>query len=146
MSEILHRAIAEIGPRAYSPKQIAAWRSRHSGAEGYRERVGAGDAIMVAVDRLDRPVGYLLLQTDGHLDHLYLHPDHTRRGLAERLLDTAETFARDGGIKRLFSEASGLARPAFERAGYTPRPPRLRARRIHDDAPPRLLGRRSGNP
>ena len=57
MSEILHRAIAEIGPRAYSPKQIAAWRSRHSGAEGYRERVGAGDAIMVAVDRLDRPVG-----------------------------------------------------------------------------------------
>ena len=74
---------------------------------------------MVAVDRLDRPVGYLLLQTDGHLDHLYLHPDHTRRGLAERLLDTAETFARDGGIKRLFSEASELARPAFERAGYT---------------------------
>ena len=61
----------------------------------------------------------MLLQTDGHLDHLYLHPDHTRRGLAERLLDTAETFARDGGIKRLFSEASGLARPAFERAGYT---------------------------
>lgn len=74
---------------------------------------------MVAVDRLDRPVGYMLVQTDGHLDHLYLHPDHTRRGLAEALLDAAETFARDRGIERLLSEASELARQAFERAGYT---------------------------
>ena len=74
---------------------------------------------MVAVDRLDRSVGYVQLQTDGHLDHLYLHPDHTRRGLAERLLDAAETFARDRGIERLLSEASELARQAFERAGYT---------------------------
>ena len=74
---------------------------------------------MVAVDRLDRSVGYVQLQTDGHLDHLYLHPGHTRLGLAEQLLDAAETFARDRGIRRLFSEASELARPSFERAGYT---------------------------
>lgn len=118
MSDILLRAIAEIGPRAYSPEQVAAWRSRHPGAASYRERVAAADAIMVAVDNRDRPVGYVLVQTDGHVDHLYLHPHHTRRGLAERLLDAAETFARSQSAERLFSEASDLARPVFERAGY----------------------------
>ena len=114
----MHRAIVEIAPRAYSPEQIATWRSRHCGTARYRERVAEGDAVFVAVDQRDRPIGYALVQTDGHLDHLYLHPDHTRRGLAERLLDAAETFARDRGIKRLCSEASDPARPAFERAGY----------------------------
>ena len=99
MSDILLRAIAEIGPRAYSPEQVAAWRSRHPGAARYRERVAAGDAIMVAVDNLDRPVGYVLVQTDGHLD-------------------AAETFVRSQSAERLFSEASDLARPVFERAGY----------------------------
>ena len=77
-----------------------------------------GDAVFVAVDQRDHPVGYALVQTDGHLDHLYLHPRHTRRGLAERLLEAAETFALGHGAARMFTEASDLARPAFERAGY----------------------------
>ena len=67
---------------------------------------------------MDQPVGYALVQTDGHLDHLYLHPDHTRRGLAERLLDAAESLVRGHSAPRMFSEASDIARPAFERAGY----------------------------
>lgn len=49
---------------------------------------------------------------------LYCHPDHTRRGLADELLGHAEAYARSLGLSRLFTEASELARPAFERAGY----------------------------
>ncbi len=50
---------------------------------------------------------------------LYCHPDHTRKGLADRLLEQAETHARSEQIAMLFTEASELARPAFERAGYS---------------------------
>ncbi len=49
---------------------------------------------------------------------LYGHPDHTRKGLAERLLEAAEGDAVKLGVSRLYTEASELARPAFERAGY----------------------------
>ena len=73
---------------------------------------------MIAADEDNRPVAYALLERDGHLDHLYCHPDHTRRGLADLLLAEAEVMAREWGVKRLFTEASDLARPAFERVGY----------------------------
>jgi putative acetyltransferase len=97
---------------------VQAWSARHPGAERYRERVAAGHAIFVAVDGEDRPVAYALIEPDGHLDHLYNHPDHTRRGLATQLLATAEAYAAAHDVDRLYTEASDLARPAFERAGY----------------------------
>lgn len=111
-------AIARIDPHAYSPEQVAAWAARHPGAERFRERVAAGDAIFIAADADDRAVAYALIEADGHLDHLYNHPDHTRRGLAGQLLAMAETYAAAQGAARLYTEASDLARPAFERAGY----------------------------
>lgn len=118
LAEIMAAAIRDIGPRAYSAEQVAAWIARHPGAERFRERVAEGDVIVLGVDGHDRPVAYALLQPDGHLDHLYNHPAHTRRGLAVRLLAEAETLARGWNVRRLYTEASDLARPSFERAGY----------------------------
>ena len=112
-------AIEAIGPRAYSAEQVAAWRARHPGPQRYRDVVADGAEIIVAADEQDEPVAYALLERDGHLDHLYCHPDHTRRGLADLLLAETEVMARHWGVERLYSEASDLARPAFERTGYS---------------------------
>ena len=118
LAEICHLAIEGVGPNAYSTEQVAAWLARHPGAPLYRERVKAGAIIFVAADPDDRPVAYALIEPDGHLDHLYNHPDHTRRGLAVQLLTEAEQYARLEGVEKIYTEASDLARPAFERAGY----------------------------
>ena len=119
LAEVAVAAITAIGSRAYSAEQVGAWAGRHTGAEMYRRRAAEGHVIFVAADSDDIAVAYALLEPDGHLDRLYNHPDHTRRGLAARLLAQAEQHARAMGITRLFTEASELARPAFERAGYT---------------------------
>jgi len=119
LARVLSEAIRAIGPHAYSEVQVAAWHARHPGADRYRERIRLGDVIFVAADQQDRAVAYVLVEPDGHIDHLYAHPDHTRRGLTGQLLATVEMHARDHGIARLYTEASELARPAFERAGYT---------------------------
>ncbi|MEO1048557.1 MAG: GNAT family N-acetyltransferase [Pseudomonadota bacterium] len=118
LSALSLAAIRVVGSHGYSDAQVAAWAGRHGGPEMYRNRAAQGHLIFVAVDQSDEPVAYALLEPDGHLDRLYCHPDHTRNGLAERLLDTAEEEARAFGLTRLYTEASELARPAFERAGY----------------------------
>ena len=118
IAAVLADAIRIIGPHAYSAEQVAAWSSRHPGPDAIHARVEKGAAIVLAADAEDRPVAYALLEPDGHLDHLYCHPAHTRRGLAVELLMVAEELARANGCTRLFTEASELARPAFERAGY----------------------------
>ena len=70
------------------------------------------------MDAGDRAVAYALLEPDGHLDMLYCAPVHSRKGLADRLLKEAQDAAREMKLKRLYTEASELARVAFERAGY----------------------------
>jgi len=119
LAQIIHAAIESIGPYAYNSEQVAAWSARHPDAERFRKRAAKGDLIFVAANARDRPVAYALLEADGHLDHLYCHPDHTRHGLALDLLMEAESRARSRGVSRLYTEASELARATFERAGYT---------------------------
>lgn len=118
LSDLAFAAIREVGTHGYSSQQVEAWAARHPGPGMYRERVAGGHMIFVAVDGEGIPVAYALLEPDGHLDRLYNHPLHTRRGLAGRLLAAAEEHARTIDLERLYTEASELARPSFERAGY----------------------------
>lgn len=119
LSEIFAEAVRVVGAHGYTDEQVAAWAARSPAAKDIiLERATAGDRILVAVSADDVPVSYALLERNGHLDHLYCHPDHTRQGLADRLLKSAEATAREWSCSRLYTEASELARPAFERAGY----------------------------
>ena len=111
-------SIRAVGSHRYSQLQVDAWAARHPGPDRFVERSRAGAMIFIAADGEDNAVAYALLESDGHLDMLYCHPVHTRRGLAEQLLAHSEHVARGEGIARLYTEASELARPAFERAGY----------------------------
>ena len=119
LAELTLDAIKAVGAKSYSTEQVDVWAARHPGPKRFLERAQGGSMMFVAVDADDKPVAYSLLEPDGHLDMLYCHPDHTRRGLADELLAAAEQKAQALGISRLFTEASELARPSFERAGYT---------------------------
>lgn len=118
VSALTAAAIRRIGTRAYAPEQVAAWAARHPGPERFVARAAKGDTILVAATATDCACAYAVLEADGHLDMLYTHPDHTGRGLGGRLLAEAEAAARAAGLSVLFTEASDLARPVFERAGY----------------------------
>lgn len=122
LAALTQGAIREIGAQAYTDEQVEAWATRHPGAERFLARASAGDHILVAADGEEQAVAYAVLERPekgaAHLDMLYCHPDHTKRGLADQLLAQCEAAARAEETTRLFTEASELARPAFERAGY----------------------------
>ena len=111
-------AIRTTGAKAYSPEQVRVWSSGHFSPERFVERAEAGHCIYVVADEANTPCAYALLEPGGHLDMLYCSPQHAGRGLAARLLAHAEADARALGVTRLYTEASELARKAFERADY----------------------------
>ena len=117
MIELRLLSIQHVGSAAYSNEQVEAWAGRIGTVQDLLGRVEQGDFVTVACDD-DQAVAYSLLEADGHLDHLYCHPEHTRKGLADQLLAASEAIARQNGATQLFTEASELARPAFLRAGY----------------------------
>lgn len=142
LARIMRAAIEQIGPRGYSPQQVEAWAASAHQAEHFLDRAGRGDVVILALDEMGEPVAYSLLEPDGHVDHLYCDPGHAGRGLAGRLLAETECVAREFARDRLFTEASELARPAFERAGFmlTQRREReVRGVRIHNYAMEKTL-------
>jgi putative acetyltransferase len=119
LNEVFCAAVRQTGRLAYSEQQVAVWAANAPDAAEYEERATDGRVLLVAVDDRDRPLAYADLEMDGHIDHLFCHPDAGRRGLASALYDELEKTALRLKIARLHVEASGLARPLFLRKGFT---------------------------
>ena len=60
----------------------------------------------------------LVLNTHGHIDHVYCRPSVAGTGLVSSLYDHLETHAVQLGLKKLYTEASEGARRFFLKKGF----------------------------
>lgn len=116
---MFYRSVREAALADYTPAQVEAWLPARPDASLMARRAGDGRLVLVAAYDDDRVVGYIDLEPDGHIDHLYCVPEAVGRGIASRLYDSLETAARDRRIGRLYVEASEAARRLFARKGFT---------------------------
>jgi putative acetyltransferase len=103
----------------YTRSQVEAWAPDDPDAANRWDAV-LGDgrrAGFVATDGVGL-LGFTDVEPDGHLDHLFVHHLHQRRGIATALHEAAEVAAQTFGAAKLFTEASITARPFFLRQGY----------------------------
>ena len=119
LSALCRASILELGSLKYSPEQILAWHDRAPSPADYLKWIAGGARIFVSQDQAGEIAAYALLEPDGHIDRLFCHPDHARHGHARALLQHVEREARALATTRLYTEASEVARPVFERAGYS---------------------------
>ena len=115
--------IRRVNSRDYSPSQIAAWASEEIDTAVWFGRF-TGRFVPVA-EEAGHPVGFAELETDGHIDRVYVSADHQRRGIGRQLLAAVVAEARWLGLARLFTEASITARPFFEAQGFLVRAPQV---------------------
>jgi putative acetyltransferase len=108
--------IRRVISRDYSPAQIAAWASDDIDPVVWAERF-TGRFVPV-VEEAGRLVGFADLETDGHIDRVYVSADHQSRGIGRQLLAAVVAEARRLRLARLFTEASISARPFFEAHGF----------------------------
>jgi putative acetyltransferase len=118
MAAVYDRSVQAIGPRDYSPAQVAAWVGQGAKAERFRARLADGRRAWVGVDVADQVLAFIDLEADGHIDFLYATPEAAGTGVAGRLLDALEAAARADGGTRLYVEASEAARRFFLKRGY----------------------------
>jgi GNAT superfamily N-acetyltransferase len=84
----------------------------------------ADEHLWVAVDSRDTPVGFALVEMLGgcaHLEELDVYPEHGRRGLGTRLVQTVCEWARSRGIEAVtlttFRDIPWNA-PFYEKFGF----------------------------
>lgn len=107
-----------LGLRRYSAEQVAAWAPEPASAEGVHKRALDGRLTLVACGANGVVFAYGDLEQDGHIDHLYAHPDASGQGVAGAVLRALIAAVEVFKMLELRVEASELARGLFERTGF----------------------------
>jgi putative acetyltransferase len=100
----------------YDAAQLAAWAPQPPDLDEWRERLRAVRTLVAEED--GELAGFVSYEPNGHIDLLFTAPGFSRRGVATTLYGRAETLLVSLGVAELFTEASLVARPFFERQGF----------------------------
>lgn len=111
---VFRAAVRGVPPSDYTPEEVGAWAELDR--DRWAERRASRPTWVALLGK--SVIGFADLEPDGHLDMMYVHPDHQRAGVATALLNRVEAAARARGLSRISTEASITARPFFERRGF----------------------------
>ena len=112
---IFRRAVHETASKDYNADQIAAWAKADK--ERWLKRCSGRQVWIAEID--NTAAGFTEFEINGHLDMMYVHPGFQNRGVAGRLLKTAEEKAKSLYLRRIFTEASITAKPFFMKKGFS---------------------------
>ena len=101
----------------YDEAQRRAWASSVPDTPPWRARLRS-QASFVA-ERDGAIVGFMTLKPDGCIDLAFVAPQAMGTGVARQLYERLLAEASAMGLRRLHTEASHLARPFFERQGWS---------------------------
>ena len=116
LAEVYRDAARNLGTQAYTSEQARVWAMHPEDVEEFRATLSEGVTVCAVVD--DSPVAFGQMHPADHIAYLYCHSAHARRGYATAILAKLEQQAAAGGVDALRVEASCVAKPFFEKAGY----------------------------
>jgi putative acetyltransferase len=118
LSVVFFDAVRKGALRDYSEAQVEAWAPELPDPAAFDARAKDGRLVLVATNETGTPIAYGELETNGHIDHLYCHPDAMGKGVASAIYDRLELHARERRMAKLFAEASEAARRLFLEKGF----------------------------
>ncbi|MGK7933771.1 MAG: GNAT family N-acetyltransferase [Microcystaceae cyanobacterium] len=116
VADIFYHSIHRISTSIYSQEQLNAWCPSPINYNNWRWRCELKRPYLYVIN--NQVVSFLELDTNGHIDCLYTHPDYQRQGIAQTLLSHAISVCDSLNTRRMFVEASHLIKPLFEKNGF----------------------------
>lgn len=114
--DIFHSAVHSLAASHYTKEQRDAWAPHPPDPEYWQRRLAEWRVRVAEED--GRVIGFIAFNDDGHIDLLFTAPAYARRGVATALYRDAEAMLARRGVSVVFTEASAVARPFFERMGF----------------------------
>jgi putative acetyltransferase len=116
-AEIFRLSIEELAAEDYDEPQREAWASRADDEQAFGARLAEALTLLAVID--GAIAGFASLKGAEEIDMLFIDPEFVRQGVGRTLVDALTKLAEARGAKRLTTEASDVARPLFERLGFT---------------------------
>lgn len=117
IADLFHHSIHSIDTSVYSTEQQEAWAATPPDYDRWTARLLVRKPYLAIIE--NKVAGFIELESDGHIDCLYTSPNYQRRGVARALFNHILNLARNSGNKLLYVEASLVAKPLFEKFGFT---------------------------
>jgi putative acetyltransferase len=117
LATLFRAAVTTLAGSHYDASQRAAWAAGADDLADFDARLARGVTLVAWCDGAAAAFGQLF--PADHVEMLYVGPAWSRRGLATALIARLEAIARESCSSVLSVDASALARPVFERAGFS---------------------------
>ena len=108
---LFYETVHTVNAKDYKEKQLDAWAPQDNDYEHLNAAL-RNNLTLIAIED-GKITGFADIDENGYLDHLFVHKDYQRRGIASALCSRMEE-----GFKRIETHASITARPFFEKRGY----------------------------
>jgi putative acetyltransferase len=118
-AEIFRLSIEELAADDYDEGQREAWASRADDEQAFGAKLASELTLLAMID--GAIAGFASLKGAEEIDMLFIDPEFARQGVGRTLVDALTKLAEARGAKRLTTEASDVAKPLFERLGFTAR-------------------------
>ncbi len=116
-AEIFRASIEELAAEDYSDEQREAWAARADDEHAFGARLAGALTLLAVID--GAIAGFASLKGADQIDMLFVDPEFARQGAGGALVEALTKLAQARGAKRLTTEASDVAKPLFERQGFT---------------------------
>jgi len=117
LAKIYFHTIHKVNSQDYSEEQINAWAPSSSlETKGWKKKWENLIPIVAQLD--DVVVGFVELESNGHIDCFYVHHEYQRCGVGSLLMNEVFNKAKTSKLKRVYAEVSITAKPFLESKGF----------------------------
>ncbi len=116
VADLFHHAVHAIDESIYTQQQKEAWAPTPPNYELWTTRLDRKKPFLAMID--GKIAGFIELDSDGHIDCTYTHPNFQGRGVASALYGHILSIAKQKHFARLYVEVSLTALPFFKKRGF----------------------------
>ena len=116
VTDLFYVTVHEVNKNDYSEEQLDAIAPKDANEYHWEKSLEKNHTIVVEED--DKLIAFGNIGKTGYLDRLYVHPDYLRKGIASKLVEELEEYAKKHGSHVINVTSSITSKAFFESKGY----------------------------
>ena len=114
--DLFYVTVHEVNKNDYSEEQLDAIAPKDANEYHWEKSLEKNHTIVVEED--DKLIAFGNIGKTGYLDRLYVHPDYLRKGIASKLVEELDEYAKKHGSHVINVTSSITSKAFFESKGY----------------------------
>ena len=116
IAELFYNTVHTVNLQDYSKSQLDVWATGSVDLVEWDKSFSKNFTVVAIESGII--IGFGDIDSTGYIDHLFVHKDYQRRGVATVITKALEAYAVEKNITILSTHASITAKPFFEKFGF----------------------------